>query len=84
LSFRIFLSQYHEKDMERIQQKLKQKEEEMARREEKRMQELEKVREWKGISCKWFIEVRRGINEKVKLENVDISKGNKKWQKRSK
>jgi hypothetical protein len=41
---RIFLSQYHEKDMERIQQKLKQKEEDMARREEKRIQELEKVR----------------------------------------
>ena len=46
------MSQYHEKDMERIQQKLKQKEEEVARREEKRMEELEKVsrrrRRWPG------------------------------------
>jgi hypothetical protein len=40
---RRFLSQYHEKDMERLQQKLKQKEEEQARQEEKRINQLEKV-----------------------------------------
>ena len=40
---RMVLSQYHDKDMERIQFKIKQKSEEQARREEHKRQQLEKL-----------------------------------------
>ena len=40
---RMVLSQYHEKDMERIQAKIKQKTEEQEKREERRRREQEKV-----------------------------------------
>ena len=40
---RLVLSQYHDKDMERIQAKIKQKSEEASRREEERRQQLERL-----------------------------------------
>ena len=40
---RMVLSQYHDKDMERIQLKIKQKSEEQAKREEQKRQQLEKL-----------------------------------------
>ena len=40
---RMVLSQYHDKDMERIQIKIKQKSEEQARKEEQKRQQLEKL-----------------------------------------
>lgn len=40
---RMVLSQYHDKDMERIQAKIKQKSEEQERREERRRREQEKM-----------------------------------------
>ena len=43
---RVFLAQYHEKDMERLHHKLRQKQEETHKREEKRREEVEKVRSY--------------------------------------
>ena len=50
---RVFLAQYHEKDMERLHHKLRQKQEETHKREEKRREEVEKVR---SILFKFYLE----------------------------
>jgi hypothetical protein len=64
---RRFLSQYHEKDMERLQQKLKQKEEEQARQEERRINQLEKVSYLKESLIRLSVPLDFGADE-FKLE----------------